>query len=381
MREAWHRNNEKVYVIPQNLSSSEIANHKTIARKGTFSCPYCEAKLIVKSGDIHGNYFSHLHGEGCEMSKQSEKRYKRYENQKKMDTPRHPQIVSLMNDELIVLSRVYSNMTTSYGYLDSNFDRYIPDISLKINENKYALTIITNINATNDATIVKTINKQKKYYESIGYEPLFFVERNHLGVDTDGQSLVLWLTEYEALTVQQATVSWQQHLNSLAPTTDYQHILNISSTDLNVKSILYITPANEEIAIEAFHVLEQPNTIPQKAYFLSDPYKLTISEAFKLDKDSLLLANLSIESENQKKFEERFNEMKAKWIAQQIEAERIEKEKKAVAEQEDLERRKRAKERLNDYRKNTGNSSYANADKEAKLALLKRAYGANNWES
>lgn len=381
MREAWHRNDEKIYVIPQNLSSTEITNHKTIARKGTFSCPYCEAKLIVKSGDIHGNYFSHLHGEGCEMSKQSEKRYTRYEKQKKQDTPRHPQILSLMNDELRVLSRVYPNLITSYGYLDVNLDRYIPDISLKISEHKYAITIITNINQASDAAIVKSINKQKKYYESIGYEPLFFVERNHLGVDTDGQSLVLWLSEYAALTVQQATVSWQDHLNNLASTTDYQQILNISSTVLNVKSIHYITPANEEIAIEAFHVLEQPNSRPHKAYFLSDPYKLKISEAFKLDKDSLLLANLSIESENQTKFEERFNEMKRNWVAQQIEAERIENEHKAIAEREEMDRRTRAKEQLNDYRKKAGNSPYANADKEAKLALLKRAYGANNWES
>lgn len=378
MREAWHRNDEKIYVIPQNLSSTEITNHKTIARKGTFSCPYCEAKLIVKSGDIHGNYFSHLHGEGCEMSKQSEKRYTRYEKQKKQDTPRHPQILSLMNDELRVLSRVYPNLITSYGYLDVNLDRYIPDISLKISEHKYAITIITNINQASDAAIVKSINKQKKYYESIGYEPLFFVERNHLGVDTDGQSLVLWLTEYEALTVQHATVSWQQHLNSLAPTNDYQHILKISSTDLNVKSILYITPANEEIAIEAFHVLEQPNTRPQKAYFLSDPYKLSISEAFKLDKDSLLLANLSIESENQNKFEERFSEMKAKWIAQQIEAEQIEKEKKVIAEQKELERRIKIREQLTAFREKASTSSYANSDIETRLAMLKRVYETNN---
>lgn len=52
MREAWHKNDEKIYLIPQNLSERDVENHKQIAKKGTFTCPYCEAKLIVKSGDV-----------------------------------------------------------------------------------------------------------------------------------------------------------------------------------------------------------------------------------------------------------------------------------------------------------------------------------------
>lgn len=275
MREAWHKNDEKIYLIPQNLSEREVENHKQIAKKGTFTCPYCEAKLIVKSGDVLGNYFSHLHGEGCEISKQSEARYKKYEKQKKNDTPRHPQILSLMNDELEVLSRVYPHLTSSYGYLNTEFSKYIPDISLKINDQKYALTIITNISSSTDATIAKNMDKQKQYYESLGYEPLFFIERSHLGVDIDGQSLVLWATEHEALTTQKADKSWKCFLSNLAPPiNDYHQILNLPNTDLNVKSIMYITPADEEIAIEAFHVLEQPNTTPVKAYFLSSHINL-----------------------------------------------------------------------------------------------------------
>ncbi|MGE7923343.1 competence protein CoiA family protein [Viridibacillus arvi] len=67
MREARHKNDEKIYLIPQNLSESEVENHKQIAKKGTFTCPYCEARLIVKSGDILGNCFSHLYGEGANL--------------------------------------------------------------------------------------------------------------------------------------------------------------------------------------------------------------------------------------------------------------------------------------------------------------------------
>ncbi|PYF05652.1 competence protein CoiA family protein [Ureibacillus chungkukjangi] len=378
MREAWHNNDEKIYLIPQNLSEREVENYKQIAKKGTFTCPYCEAKLIVKSGDVLGNYFSHLHGEGCEISKQSEARYKKYEKQKKNDTPRHPQILSLMNDELEVLSRVYPHLTSSYGYLNNEFSKYIPDISLKIKDQKYALTIITNISSSTDTATAKNINKQKQYYETLGYEPLFFIERSHLGVDIDGQSLVLWATENEALTTQKADIGWKRFLTSLAPKNEYHQILNLPNTDLNVKSIMYITPANEEIAIEAFHVLQHPNTTPVKANFLNSPYKLTISEAFKLADDKLLLADMQIESENQSKFAEKFRQTKRTFIEQQKELERIREEQETVAKLKEKERQKQAEEKRKGYQESLNNSSYKKADKVAKLELLKRTYNANN---
>lgn len=111
MREAWHTNDGRRYIIPQNLSAPEIENYKQIAKKGTFICPYCKAQLYVKSGETLGNFFSHLHGESCESSKQSEVRYSKYEKQKKNDTPRQPHIVALINDELNVLAKVYPHVT------------------------------------------------------------------------------------------------------------------------------------------------------------------------------------------------------------------------------------------------------------------------------
>lgn len=204
MKEAWHKNEKKTYVISQNLSENEVKNHKQIAKKGTFICPYCEAKLIVKSGSILGNFFSHLHGEGCEHSKQSEARYRKYEKQKNNDTPRHPQILALMNDELDVLSRVYPHLSSSYGYLNSDFKNYIPDLQLKINDHYYALTIVTNISSSTDSSIAKNIHRHRSYYESLGFEALFFIERSNLGIDTNGRSLVLWTAEQEALITQRA---------------------------------------------------------------------------------------------------------------------------------------------------------------------------------
>ncbi|MFJ7668248.1 hypothetical protein ACIQXI_14210 [Lysinibacillus sp. NPDC097195] len=34
MREAWHTNEERLYILPQNLPVAEVENHKQIAKKG-----------------------------------------------------------------------------------------------------------------------------------------------------------------------------------------------------------------------------------------------------------------------------------------------------------------------------------------------------------
>lgn len=235
-----------------------------------------------------------------------------------------------MYDELEILSRVHSHLTTSYGYLDTNFHDYFPDISLKINDKKYAITIVTNITNSTDVTLAKQIIKQKQYYKSLGYEPLFFIERNQLGIDIDRQSLVLWGTELEALTIQKADNSWKHFLFKLTSINEFNQILNLPNTvtELNIKSIMYITPAGEEVAIEVFHVLELPKTSPVKAYFFSDPYKISFSNAFILFDNTLLLSDMEIEKNNQIKYEEKFRKAKSAFLERQKELERKRKIKK-----------------------------------------------------
>ncbi|MDN7243533.1 competence protein CoiA family protein [Planococcus sp. N028] len=370
MREAWHTNNKKTYIIPQDLTKEEIENHKQIAKKGTFLCPYCKAKLYVKSGEIHGNYFSHLHSESCEESKKSDARHSQYEKQKKSDSSRHPQILAMMFDELDVLSKVYPHLSNSYGYLNPEFTKFIPDISLKINEHIYAITIVTNITSLTDATKAKNIEKQREYYTALGYDPLFFIERSNLGIDIDKQSLVLWASEKEALTIQNADENWMSFLSNLAPVNELQEVLNLPYTDLNVKSIMYITPADQEIAIEAFHVVEHPNTSPVKVHFLSKPYKLNFSQAFKLANDILTLANLQIELENQSKYSEKFRQ--AKHIYQE---EQKEKEQQVKIDTE--HKRKSAEEKSRIYREGFKNNTYNTLDKENKVDRLKKMFNSN----
>ncbi|MGY4797192.1 hypothetical protein ACVNNN_19730 [Lysinibacillus fusiformis] len=62
MREAWHTNDDRLYIIPQNLPAPEIDNHKQISKKGTFICPYCKAQLYVKSGYSLAGFFKTTRG-------------------------------------------------------------------------------------------------------------------------------------------------------------------------------------------------------------------------------------------------------------------------------------------------------------------------------
>lgn len=371
MREAWHTNEEKLYIIPQNLPAVEIDNYKQIAKKGTFICQYCKAKLYVKSGEILGNFFSHLHGESCEASKQSEARYNKYEKQKKNDTPRQPHIVALINDELNVLAKVYPHVTVNPGYLNQDFSKHIPDITLKINNYKYAIIVVTHITASTDQAIAKSIQNQKNYYASLGYEPLFFIERNHLGIDIDGQSLVLWKTELQALTSQKADIHWKNFLKQLGELGDLQAVLKLPKTDLNVKSIMYITPANEAISIEAFHVLEHPNTLPLKAHFFSMPYKLTFAQAFKINNEKLSLADLDIEINNQSKYAEHFLQAKEAF-------ERQLEEKALSAKLAAEENRKQAIENQQTFLERYSQSNYVKSDKDKKRELVMKAFLSNN---
>ena len=298
MREALHVNNQQLYFIPQDLSDMEIENHKQNANKGTFICPYCEAKLKVRSGPVLGNYFAHLHGEGCEPSQQSEARSKKYEQLKKDDTPRHPQIVAIMLDELEVIAKTYENITCTRGYLNPDFTKkYIPDITLKIYERRYAITIFTNISPTTDQSKAKSIQKQREYYASLGYEPLFFIERSNLAIDIDKESLVLWVSENEALSAQPTDHEWRDFFNTLATSNELNKYLNIPEVPLDIKSIMYITPADQTIAVQSFHVIPIPSIGPPKAYFFAAPYTLTFSAAFKITNDQLLLANKNIEAQ------------------------------------------------------------------------------------
>lgn len=189
---------------------------------------------------------------------------------------------------------------------------------------------------------------------------------------------MLWASEREALSIQAADLHWQNFLLHLAPLSELQQHLNVPSTSLDVKSIMYITPTDQSIAIEAFHVMEQSYTAPPKAYFFSKLYRLTFAQAFKLANDTLTLANMTIETENQVTFAEKLKQAQIRYSKEQEELEQ--KRLLQLLEEQKIneEQRKIIEEKKKAYQEGMQNSTYNRADKAKRMAMLKQAYNANN---
>ncbi|WP_336637851.1 competence protein CoiA family protein [Lysinibacillus fusiformis] len=367
MRDAWHNNNGEMYAIPYNLSAAEIENLQIVARKGTFSCPYCKAALYIRHGDINGTYFSHQHGESCEPSKVVTAAYKRYVKQKKRESHRQELIVTMMRDELNVLSRIYSTLEVKFGYLDLAFNNHIPDLIVTIQNRKYALSVLTDINRTTDSIAAKTIKAREQDFIKKGYKPIWFIERSQLAVDTDKKSLVFWTSEQAALQEHNEDATWTQFLHTLAPSDELIRIMNLDKQHLHssieVKSILYITPANEDIALQIYRVIENRTSNPPKATFLTDAYTLSIAEAFAVNNDALRLSLPDVEREMRTAYQKLFLknqlELQQQEEFRRIETERIEKEREKV-------------------RNETKKVIQKIPDKTSRLSNLMQAYKQNN---
>lgn len=63
MREAWHMNEEKLYIIPQNLPAVEIDNHKQTAKRDIY-LPILQSAIICKKrSDFRKFLFTFAGGE------------------------------------------------------------------------------------------------------------------------------------------------------------------------------------------------------------------------------------------------------------------------------------------------------------------------------
>ncbi|RHW37454.1 hypothetical protein D1B33_07885 [Lysinibacillus yapensis] len=75
---------------------------------------------------------------------------------------------------------------------------------------------------------------------------------------------------------------------------------------LNVKSIIYVTPANVDIAFQIYRVVENRASNRPKATFLTDTYTLSIAEAFIVDNDALRFSLPNVQKEIRLAYQELF---------------------------------------------------------------------------
>uniref|UniRef100_UPI003FEDE9AE DUF7830 domain-containing protein n=1 Tax=Lysinibacillus sphaericus TaxID=1421 RepID=UPI003FEDE9AE len=114
-----------MYILPQNISPQEIQNHKQNANKGTFICPYCQAKLSVSSGPERGNYFKHKHGEGCSHLSKVKLGKVDMSNKKRMTHIVTIIFFLLCWDELEVISKTYENISCTLATFISDNEQFV----------------------------------------------------------------------------------------------------------------------------------------------------------------------------------------------------------------------------------------------------------------
>lgn len=101
------------------------------------------------------------------------------------------------------------------------------------------------------------------------------------------------------------------------------------------------------------------------------PYKLTFSQAFKINDEILSLADLDIEINNQSKYAEHFLQAKEAF-------ERQLEEKALLAKSAVEENRKQAIENQQTYLERYSQSNYVKSDKDKKRELVMKAFLSNN---
>lgn len=182
---------------------------------------------------------------------------------------------------------------------------------------------------------------------------------------------------------------WQEFLEILASTQQFQEILHLLTLTKSTQSILYITPSNKKIAIQPFHIMPHLNTKPLKAHFFNQPYTLEISEAFKIKDKHLTLANIPLELEAQQQYKQQFSQRLSKHIAEQeqrrLAEEEFEKQRvadEALIKQQQMANKENLKIRNNqkkeEIKKSFSESDYKNSDIKERLEQLHAAFRSTN---
>ncbi len=335
MKIAFHVNNEDYFTMPDFLTPQEVTNLKRLGKKNTFQCPFCKAFLEVISGPERSPYFRHRHSESCEAYEDFERRSTTYTKQTERENTRHPVVVSFLKNELELLSKLYPQLQVIEGRFDLNFQAFIPDLVVYLNQTFYTLSVITQVNAATDESLAKNLTKRKQYFEDKGYTSLWFVERTHATTEVTGQEIVLWQSEQTLLAVSIEDKKWTKFLRSFTSAELLTTILKINKplTSLNVQSIYYLS-AKDNAKFDLYRTIEEENTSPKRAFIVSTPYELTIQDVFKIESDSFLLEKSALDDAARILFREQYDQAYKAYL---LEQELIETNKRIQKEREEAE--------------------------------------------
>lgn len=336
MREAIHISEKQLYHLSRSVTENEISNLKKLAEKGLFQCPYCESKLKVRSGEKREVHFSHHHSESCEESKVVEKAEKKYTKQIKRETPKHQTMVMIVHDELQTQSRTRNGMYVDFGYRAKSHLSEFPDVWVKLGDEEFAISILTNVSPQQDQVLSDKIIKRHMNFVEQGMHPIWFIENKELAIEKEKNAIVLWDAEAVLALKTEEDRIWDYMLaktiKDLSFFDLYNYVPTMKEIAIDVRSLYYIYSNDDRIVVKVQRFLNDRLKKPFRSFLINEGYEMSFAEALSLQ-NNFILCNTDIEEENRKKFINRFESLC-----------KIQEELKLVKQKEEKERREEAKQ-------------------------------------
>jgi hypothetical protein len=295
----------KTYLDTVEDRKAELDRLKKRADKGAFQCPYCNDTLILKSGNIREEHFSHRHSRSCEISEASET----YHQQVKRESKAHSVMKEIIYNELKGQEKINENMQVDYGYIAKGKEkwRYYPDIIVKNADKEIAITILTNVTANKNEKLVRQIRNRNRYYQNKGMQTIWFVEDAEMSVDMNHHVIHLWEAELDIAIKTEEDWKWENVLNHLPieeplfKLFDYHHRKSPQSFD--VRSLYYVHSTETEIVFTVHRFIVDEMKYPFRAFALNEGYQMSMSKAL-LTKQTIQLSDPEYEEKNREFFKE-----------------------------------------------------------------------------
>jgi competence CoiA-like predicted nuclease len=295
----------KSYLDTGEDIKAELDRLKKRADKGAFRCPYCNDTLILKSGNIREEHFSHRHSRSCEFSEASEV----YHQQVKRESKAHSVMKEIIYNELKGQEKTNENMQVDYGYIAKGKEkwRYYPDIIVKNADEEIAITILTNVTANKDEKLVRQIRNRNRYYQNKGMQTIWFVEDAEMSVDMNHHVIHLWEAELDIAIKTEEDWKWENVLNHLPIEEPLFKLFNYhhrkSPQSFDVRSLYYVHSTETEIVFTVHRFIVDEMKYPFRAFALNEGYQMSMSKAL-LTKQTIQLSDPEVEEKNRELFKE-----------------------------------------------------------------------------
>jgi hypothetical protein len=293
----------KTYLGTKINAKKELEQLKKAAEKGAFQCPYCSRELIIKTGEIREEHFSHRHSKSCLESVASDV----YQQQIKRESKKHSSIKEIIFDELKTQEKINNELEVDYGFIKKAKEnwRYYPDIILKNKDHEIAITILTNVTANKDNTFVKQIKKRNTYYKNKNMKPIWFVEDAELSINFEHHVIHLWEAELDLAVKTEEDLIWEDTLNELDLNYSIYELFNYYHASLpksyDVRSVYYVHSTDTNIVFTVHRFILDEINYPFRAFAINNGYQISLSKAL-WTTETIQLSDPNIETENRANF-------------------------------------------------------------------------------